>query len=795
MSGCRWKIGVTAAVFVFLLAVLSACSVAGNVPSTPVSTTERATPEATFTPTPTPTVPPTPTAVPTRVPSLPEAMRAAHNGECKKAVDLFERVIPALPEKDRSEALYRLGGCCASLGDWRCALDAWNGIPEGSSRFDDALFLKGRAYAELHQPSNAEVSFRSYLTHTHQITDVVLSMIAESYVDRNEVHRAVKTWRSAAKAAPTRKEKAFILADAASRLEGLGDYEDAVEFYQAVVANSRVKKYRARMWRKIGDLWEKLGSIDKAKEAWLNSFEEDATSRDAYLSLVKLVKNDVKVDEYRRGVVDYNAGAYGPAIRAFRRFLAQAPSENRESATLYLAQSLGIMRQEREALATLQPLLKLDPASSEWGFKARLLQAKLYQYAGKWEKAHSLLLKLASLDLPQDRGGEALWRAAQMALYHERYDLAAGDIVALLSKYPKAELAPKALLALGLGAYRFGMYESSRQAFETLRKEFRNFSPDEVSFWIGYSALKAGDKEGAESAWKEISGKEGYYPLKAREIGKKAGLSLPQPPPVMATCEKTTVAPKLPEMGESWSRGEALLRVGMWEDGVEALREAASSYLDSPEDCFAIAVEAGKLGAYDLSVRYATRALRRWSGKPPCRLYYLAYPTYYSDLLAREAHSKGIDPYFVLAMVRQESCFAPYSGSVAGAQGLMQLIPSTAEWVAKKLGEPDPRGRLHLPETNVHLGMYYLLQALRSFDGNETLALAAYNAGPKAVSGWVKVYGNDEPLLSEVVPYKETRSYIRAIPFQEDLYRRLYPDGLPPLDPVTRDEGLMIVYR
>ena len=90
--------------------------------------------------------------------------------------------------------------------------------------------------------------------------------------------------------------------------------------------------------------------------------------------------------------------------------------------------------------------------------------------------------------------------------------------------------------------------------------------------------------------------------------------------------------------------------------------------------------------------------------------------------------------------------------------------------------------------------MYYLQQALDTFDGNETLALAAYNAGPTAVSGWLKLYGDDEPLLSEVVPYKETRSYIRAIPFQEDLYRRIYLDGLPDPESPSTGEGLMILY-
>ncbi len=780
-----------------LLAAISACS-PGTLTPTTTSAPAATTPEPTSTPvppSPTPTpLPPTPTPQPTKAPSMQDAMRAAHNGECENAIEMFTSVLPALSGKEKAEALYRMGGCYAALGMWQKAADTWGEIPEGSDRSDDALFLRGEAYLKLDKPEISAKLLRSYLTRTHQITDVVFSAIADAEIAKKNVPGAVAAWKKAAKAAPNRRERAFVEAYAASRLQELGRKQEALHFYQAVVSDSRVKKYRAKMWKKVGDLWEGLGNLEKAKSAWLNAFKEDETSRDSYLALVKLVEHGVKVDEYRRGVVDYNAGAYGPAIRAFHRFLSGNPTKNRESAILYLSQSLGIMHRENDGLKALQPLLKLDPTSSEWGFKARLLEAKLHQYTGDWKGAHSLLLKLAALELPQDRGGEALWRAAQIALDHKQYDLAAGDIVALLSKYPKASIAPKALFALGLGAYRFGMYRPAAQAFETLHKEFKDFHPEEVNFWIGYASFKAGDVKGAEQAWKEISSQEGYYPLKAREIGKESGLSLPQPPPPIETCEMDRTVPKLPPMGNSWERGKALLRVGMWEDGVRALRDAASAHLDSLEACFATAVEAKKLGAYDISVRYATRALRRWQGKPPCQLYHLAYPTYYSDLLAQEAGERGIDPYFVIAMVRQESYFAPYSGSVAGAQGLMQLMPATAEWVAKKLGEPSPQGKLHLPATNVHLGMYYLQQALDTFNGNETLALAAYNAGPTAVSGWLKLYGDDEPLLSEVVPYKETRSYIRAIPFQEDLYRRIYLDGLPDPEPPSTGEGLMILY-
>ena len=112
------------------------------------------------------------------------------------------------------------------------------------------------------------------------------------------------------------------------------------------------------------------------------------------------------------------------------------------------------------------------------------------------------------------------------------------------------------------------------------------------------------------------------------------------------------------------------------------------------------------------------------------------------------------EPALVLAVARQESLFDPAARSPAGALGLMQLMPGTAQSMARELGEPFSRGRLiQDPSFNLRLGASYLGQQLARFDNEPVLALAAYNAGPRRVTEWLEQ--NGDPRGSD--PYRADR--------------------------------------
>jgi len=135
----------------------------------------------------------------------------------------------------------------------------------------------------------------------------------------------------------------------------------------------------------------------------------------------------------------------------------------------------------------------------------------------------------------------------------------------------------------------------------------------------------------------------------------------------------------------------------------------------------------------------------------------------------------------VLAVARQESLFDPAARSPAGAIGLMQLLPGTAESVAREIGEAFSRGRLAQdPSYNLRLGASYLGQQLARFDNEPVLALAAYNAGPRRVTEWLEVNGDprgSDPyrLIDwiELIPFAETRNYVQRVLEGRTMYRVL----------------------
>lgn len=142
------------------------------------------------------------------------------------------------------------------------------------------------------------------------------------------------------------------------------------------------------------------------------------------------------------------------------------------------------------------------------------------------------------------------------------------------------------------------------------------------------------------------------------------------------------------------------------------------------------------------------------------------FPLAYQDEIYRIAQDTQVEPTLIYAIARQESAFDELALSPVGAMGLMQLMPQTALFTAKKSGiEHSRKNQLLDAEHNMRLGGFYLNHLLQRFDGNRILAAAAYNAGPHRVSRWLSEQGKERPVdvWIETIPYKETRHYVQNI--------------------------------
>ena len=151
------------------------------------------------------------------------------------------------------------------------------------------------------------------------------------------------------------------------------------------------------------------------------------------------------------------------------------------------------------------------------------------------------------------------------------------------------------------------------------------------------------------------------------------------------------------------------------------------------------------------------------------------YPMEYEAEIRSNAAENGLDPALPAAVILAESSYVPDAVSSADAQGLMQLLPSTAEWVAEKFDEVYQDGNLFDPETNIQYGCWYLGYLVRRFDGNLTCAIAAYHAGQGTVDGWLKnpEYSPDGATL-HAIPSDATDTYVKRVLKYYEKYKELY---------------------
>jgi soluble lytic murein transglycosylase len=157
----------------------------------------------------------------------------------------------------------------------------------------------------------------------------------------------------------------------------------------------------------------------------------------------------------------------------------------------------------------------------------------------------------------------------------------------------------------------------------------------------------------------------------------------------------------------------------------------------------------------------------------------LTLPLRHDDVIRQQASDKNLDAALIAAVIYEESRFRDQT-SHAGARGLMQITPETADFIADRSGGVRFRQEdLATPQINIAYGSWFLRYLIDHYGGNETLAIAAYNAGQTNVDGWVERAGGPESFdAARDVPFPETRAYVENVQERRDEYREHYSDDL-----------------
>ena len=276
------------------------------------------------------------------------------------------------------------------------------------------------------------------------------------------------------------------------------------------------------------------------------------------------------------------------------------------------------------------------------------------------------------------------------------------------------------------------------------------------TYWRGWLAAEAGQSERARQIWSEIPEGWSFYRLLAAE---SLGRSLLPEQHLPQGRDQFFIEALTPDVSANpfLHRSLALSRLGLRSEAVVEWNALTQQLNDNGLIAASrLALEAGQPD------RAIAAAIRTQSTHD----FSLRYPKPFKEIIAERAEEKGLSPGWVMGLIRQESRFLTAVQSPVGATGLMQLMPQTAQSVARSLGMPrvDTRA-LSEPGINVRLGTAYLRDMKERFEGSAVLASAAYNAGPSRSQLWRSSL--DRPVsgaaFAESIPFSETRDYVKQV--------------------------------
>jgi len=284
------------------------------------------------------------------------------------------------------------------------------------------------------------------------------------------------------------------------------------------------------------------------------------------------------------------------------------------------------------------------------------------------------------------------------------------------------------------------------------------------TYWLGRAYRAGGRVEDANVLFAKIAGQPNFYGnLADEELGRTIA-----PPP-------KAVAPTPAEVARAAANGAiqralALFRLSMRTEGVREWNWALRGMSD--RELLAASVVAHEAGIYDRAIAAADRTREEHD-------YSMRYLSPYSEQVRPAAREQSLDDAWVYGLMRQESRFITSARSSVGASGLMQLMPATARWVAKKIGLKDFQpSRVNDTETNVLLGTSYMRMVMESLDNHPVLASAAYNAGPGRARKWQADRPLEGAVYAETIPFNETRDYVKKVMSNAVYYSVLF-NGQP----------------
>jgi soluble lytic murein transglycosylase len=649
------------------------------------------------------------------------------------------------------------------VGDFDGAYQAISKLTDDERKSPKMRLAEGRAALEVGRHADAVRLLEGLHTELPSVADIIQRWHAEA--------AAVAGPHEAAAGYLARSPKILDALAAAAAYERAGKLALARKQLDTAVKraqrNRRKADHTTARWARAA-FAEKQGkkSLAIADALWLVLHRPDeAVVRDA-LALVDRLGGRVKFDDRLHALVRSSTKANIESTLPTLDALGGGKSATQPKIALAKAKALYRARIYDKAADAFDEAATLPSAFS---VEAAYYAARSLGRAGKGETAVKRYAKLARRFRKNMFAERASYRHAEQLLELGENEKAARAYAVYLSRYSRAADAHRARYSRALAHLAAGKPKQARPALSALHKRSSDHRERAMLQHLEAVASYAeGKHERAVKSWKQLAQAQ---PLTWTGMMARARLEAAKVkdlPPLMPSPKPSAALP----LAASLPPGPALLHeIGLDLDAEDLLRaqelSAAKRYAGRESE--ALCAMYGTLACAERRQRVGYRAaswslLMRAPSASERWAWSCVYPEAYPNLAHAEERQRKVPEGLAHAIMRQESAFMTEVVSPAGAIGLMQLMPNTAKLAADEIGMPSDHLEITRPHVNIRLGTYYIGKLLRTFDESLPLAVAAYNAGPQAVSRWAKgAEGLEMDLWAARIPYRETRLYVTRV--------------------------------
>lgn len=759
-----------------------------------------------------PTPPPTATIDPAQL--LLQGNSLTHNGYLEDAAGIYRNLLDygdAIAPEFRAEAGFRYGQVALRAGYFKQAqstLSLFMSEFPNDAKLAQAFFLRADARLGLSQWSEAIVDLQQYLALRPGLIDsYVHERIADARIALGQTDAALGSYGLAIEAKRSKVPLLILREKLAQIYINLERHSEAVAQYDAILTVARNIPYRADI------------SFSAAKVALSSVNSETGLARmravvenypgtaAAWSAQDQLSRHGEELDGFRRGQAAFVAGDNQAAIEAFNQYtIAQDSTAIPAELFLLLGRAYRRIGNFDAASVAFQTLIDRYPQDPLFG-EALLERGRTRFLGGDIPAAISVYLSIAEeYGELESAAGEALWRAGYLYGTNGDTALSRQEFTRLADTYPDHELTTNGLFIAASAAVRDEEWAAAEGLYGRIAALTLGDDRAAAYLWIGRIALDRGDSAAANEAFKRAiaAAPDSYFAARAGDfrIGRQpfeepvaVRFAFDEAADIAAADEWLRSTFGLEGSGALWPlsegldgdprmiRGRELLAVNAFDQASIEFEDLVDEARDNGDvlSSYRLAVYLRGLGVYRESIIAAADVIiasRQGTLQVPRFIARMRFPAYYSDVIQRQADERAIDPLLMLSLIRQESLFNTFATAGAGEKGLMQVIPSTAQYIADQLEWQDYQHTdLFRPYAGVAFGAFYIDEQLQRFERNAVVALAAYNAGPGRAYDWNALSGGDPDLFMTTITINSTRHYIQFIYRNYNVYRELY--GIP----------------